>query len=145
MNEIFDKDYSKVNYKVIYSDDDIITIKFDTNKSTYRLDLLKTKNYCKEIEEDYVYNISFTEFNRKIEKYEELTNKKDIYAIFGKIGYILRDYNKEKNYSYCIGLTLDSRKNSIYSHFLRIVFKDYKIRLDYCEGFVDNKAIYIFK
>lgn len=145
LNEIFDKDYSDVKYNVVYSDDDITTLKFETNKNKYRLDLLKMKNYCKEIEDDFVYNISFTELNRDVDEYEMLTNKKEIYEILGKIGYILKDFNKCKNHSYLIGLSNDERKNKLYDYFLRIVFNNYKIRYDYCEGFVNNMGIYILK
>lgn len=146
LNEIFNKDYSDVEYEVYYSDNEITTIKFKTsNLNVYRLDLLKMKNYCKEIDDEFVYNISFTDWYRDVEKYEELTNKNEIYELLSKIGFILRDYNKDKNQSYCIGLTLDDRKNNLYNYFLRIVFKDYKIRLDYCDGLINNKAIYIFK
>jgi len=146
LNEIFDKDYSDVNYDVIYLDNDIITIRFQTSSNNYyRLDLLKMKNYCDKINNEFVYNISFTELNRDVDRYEEPTNKKEIYEVLGKIGYIVRDYNKIKNYSYVIGLSQDDRKNKLYDYFLRIVFKDYKVRCCYCDGLLNNKGIYIFK
>ena len=75
--------------------------------------------------------------------YEELTGLGEEKEVLIRVGDVLNKIDIPKNF--VIGNTILDKKIKIYKHILVLVFPDYNIDMNYCEGFIDNKGLYIWK
>jgi hypothetical protein len=154
--ESFDKLYKDTNYNIVeyyYNSKDSnfnkipgYKIWFDTNSNNkYRIDLMPLKNFNKDIDSDFVFNISFTLDKYSIDdpNYDDLTGLNEEKEVLLRIGDILN--NLDINKYFVIGETIIDKKMRIYKHILTYVFKDFKIKMSYCEGFINNNGLYIWK
>ena len=153
--ESFDKLYKDTKYEIVeyhfdlrYSNYDGFGYKiwFETNsKNKYRIDLTPLKNFNSEIKNDYVFNISFTldKYDPDDLEYDNLTGLNEEKEVLLRIGDILNKLDIPKYF--IIGEVSIEKKMRIYKHILALVFKDYEIKMDYCEGFPNNKGLYIWK
>ena len=154
--ESFDKRYNDIKYDVTsvtfdkkfsnYKNTDGYELRFLTNSNTkYRIDLIPIKNFNINIFSDFVWYISFTldKYDITDDKYEELTGLNEEKEVLMRIGEILEDFNISKNF--VIGNTSLQKKINLYSNFVYLVFPNYNIQMDYCEVFLDNKGLYIWK
>ena len=152
--ETFDKLYSNTLFTIIdYKFDSSFSnynmkgfkIFFKTNSDNeYRIDLEPVKNYLEDIDSDFVWSISFTISDKNIldPSYEDITSLNETREVLHRIGDILSKIDIVKYF--VIGNTLEEKRLTIYKNFILIVFPDYKIKMNYCEGFIDNKGLYIW-
>jgi len=154
--ESFDKLYTNTEFIINeyafgneysnYYDGKGYQIFFKTNSGIeYRIDLMPVVNYNDKIKSDFVWNISFTlsEHDIKSEDYEKLTELHEEKEVLIRIGDILNRLNINKNF--VIGQTIDPRKINLYQNILLYVFKDYNTELNYCEGMINKKGLYVWK
>ena len=153
--ESFDKKYEDTKY-------DIISFNFDSNHfnynisgykiwfktdsdNKYRIDLMPLINFNKEIDNKFVWNISFTldKYDVYDEEYEDLTALNEEKEVLIRVGNILDNINIPKYF--IIGDTVIQKKIRIYKHILSIVFPNYNIDMNYCEGLLNNKGLYIWE
>jgi hypothetical protein len=112
--EIFDGELT--NYDIKQNGYDYL-INFKTNSGVeYRFDLSKEPNIDKNI-----YHLSFSLFNIEQDNYNNLTQKKESFEVLNRLIWILKDVVKllPIDYEFCIGLSEDERRNSIYSYMMR--------------------------
>jgi len=136
----FDKRYTNYINNIGYQ------IKFNTDSDNkYRIDLIPIKNYNVDINSDFVWSISFTLDKYEVGdvRYEELTNLNEEKEVLIRIGDILNRLDISKNF--VIGNTDMEKKLRLYKNILIFVFPDYNIQMNYCEGFINNKGLYIWK
>jgi len=102
------------------------------------------KNFLKDIKSKFVWNVSFTISNKNINdpSYEEITSLNETREVLHRIGDILNKIEISKYF--VIGNTLEEKRLTIYKNFVLIVFPNYNIKMDYCEGFIDDKGLYIW-
>jgi hypothetical protein len=139
-SKIFDKKFTNYESNVGYQ------IWFKSNsENEYRIDLIPIKNYNINIKSDFVWSISFTLSKYDINDfyYEEMTNLREEKEILIRIGDIINKIDIDKNF--IIGNTILEKKIRVYKSILVLVFPDYNIEMNYCEGFIDNKGLYIWK
>ncbi|MCK9415478.1 hypothetical protein M0Q97_02320 [Candidatus Dojkabacteria bacterium] len=154
--ESFDKLYKNTKYEIKtnsfdkkltnYKSNDGYQIWFKTDsENEYRIDLIPIKNFNINIESDFVWSISFTLDKYDIDDiyYERLTNLGEEKEVLIRIGDILNTVDIIKYF--VIGNTLLEKKIRIYKQLLLFVFPNYNIEMSYCEGFIDNKGLYIWK
>lgn len=153
--ESFDKKYEDTKFDIIsfrfdenHSNYNIDGYKiwFDTNSGNkYRIDLVPLKNFNNEIDSDFVWNISFTlnKYDVYDADYEDLTGLGEEKEVLIRVGNILNNVNIPK--FFIIGDTVLQKKIRIYKHILSIIFPEYNIKMDYCEGLLNNKGLYIWK
>jgi len=137
---IFDKKYTNYNITNGYE------LRFLTNSNTkYRIDLIPIKNFNKNINSKFVWYISFTldKYDINDDQYENLTGLNEEKEVFMRIGEILNNFDIDKNF--VIGNTSLQKKIKLYNNFIYLVFPNYNIQMDYCEGFIDNQGLYIWK
>lgn len=159
--ESFDKDYPDTEYEMKpftfdekwtnYKDEDGNKIRdgykiwFETNSKTkYRIDLIPIKNFNPNINSKFVWSISFTLDKYEVgnSHYEELTELNETKEVLIRIGNILNQIDIPKYF--VIGNTDEENKIELYEDFILYVFKAYNIEMSYCEGFKDNKGLYIW-
>ena len=119
---------------------------FKTNSDNeYRIDLIPVKNFDEKIPSPFVWSISFTLSKYDINdiNYEELTGLMEEKEVLLRVGDILDKLKIPK--FFVIGDTLLNKKIKIYKHIIFFVFSNYKIEISYCEGFLNNKGLYIWK
>ena len=136
----FDKKYTNFEPSIGYQ------IWFKTNSDNeYRIDLIPIKNFNEKIPSPFVWNISFTLSKYDINdiNYEELTGLMEEKEVLLRVADILDNIKIPK--FFVIGDTLLNKKNKIYKHIIFFVFSNYKIEMSYCEGFLNNKGLYIWK
>lgn len=154
--ESFDKLYNDTQYKIQnktfdkkytnYQDPNGFQIWFETNSGNeYRIDLVPIKNFNNKISSDFVWSISFTLSKYDINdiNYEELTGLKEEKEVLMRIGDILNKIDIPKYF--VIGNTILEKKIKIYKNLLLLVFPNYNIEMSYCEGFINDNALYIWK
>jgi hypothetical protein len=154
--EIFDKKYINTLYKIKSKTFDKkytnyehplgFQIWFKTDSGNeYRIDLIPIKNFNKRVESKFIWSVSFTlsEYDINDINYEELTGLMEEREVLLRVGDILNDIKIPKYF--VIGNTILEKKIKIYKHILLLVFPDYDIELDYCEGFLNDKGLYIWK
>jgi len=154
--ESFDKLYKNTKYEIKtnsfdkkltnYKSNDGYQIWFKTDsENEYRIDLIPIKNFNINIESDFVWSISFTldKYDSDDIYYERLTNLGEEKEVLIRIGDILNTVDIIKYF--VIGNTLLEKKIRIYKQLLLFVFPNYNIEMSYCEGFIDNKGLYIWK
>ena len=92
-----------------------------------------------------MWSISFTldKYDVYNVNYEELTGLGEEKEVLIRVGDVLNKIDIPKNF--VIGNTILDKKIKIYKHILVLVFPDYNIDMNYCEGFIDNKGLYIWK
>jgi len=153
--ESFDKKYEDTEFDIIsfnfdsgHSNYNIPGYKifFKTNsENKYRIDLAPLLNFNKEINSDFIWNISFTldKYDIYDIDYEDLTGLGEEKEVLVRIGNILDKIDIPKYF--IIGDTELQKRIRIYKHVLSIVFPNYNIKMDYCEGLFNNKGLYIWK
>ena len=136
----FDKKYTNYKYHLGFQ----IWFKTDSNNE-YRIDLIPIKNFNEKISSDFVWSMSFTLSKYDINdiNYEELTGLMEEREVLLRIGDILNSVKIPKYF--VIGNTILEKKIKIYKHILLFVFLDYNIEMSYCEGFLNDKGLYIWK
>ena len=154
--ESFDKKYDDTKYEIKskkfnkkltnYKSNIGYQIWFKTDSAnSYRIDLIPLLNYNVNIKTDFVWSISFTldKYDVYNVNYEELTGLGEEKEVLIRVGDVLNKIDIPKNF--VIGNTILDKKIKIYKHILVLVFPDYNIDMNYCEGFIDNKGLYIWK
>jgi hypothetical protein len=138
--KVFDKKLtnykSNIGYQILFKTD---------SENEYRIDLIPIKNFNIYIKSDFVWSISFTlnRYGVGHVYYEELTGLNEEKEVLIRIGDILNKIDIIKYF--VIGNTILEKKIRIYKQFLLLVFPDYNIEMSYCEGFIDDKGLYIWK
>jgi hypothetical protein len=135
----FDSSYSnydKSGYKIWFKTE---------SGNKYRIDLAPLKNFNSKINSEFVWNISFTLDKYDVDdfEYDDLTALNEEKEVLVRIGNILDNINIPKYF--IIGDTVLQKKIRIYKHILSIVFPNYNIDMNYCEGLLNNKGLYIWK
>jgi len=153
--ESFDKKYEDTEFE-------IISFNFDSSHSNYslsgykiwfktdsgnkyRIDLAPLVNFNKEINNDFVWNISFTLDKNDVYDldYEDLTGLGEEKEVLVRIGNILDRIDIPKYF--IIGDTILEKRIRVYKHILSIVFPNYNIDMNYCEGLFNSRGLYIWK
>jgi hypothetical protein len=153
--ESFDKKYDDTKFE-------IESFRFDSSHSNYdksghkiwfktesgnkyRIDLSPLKNFNSHINNDFVWNISFTldKYNVDDVEYEDLTSLNEEKEVLVRVGNILDRIDIPKYF--IIGDTELQKRIRIYKHIVSIVFPNYNIDMNYCEGLFNNKGLYIWK
>lgn len=138
--KLFDKKYTNYEYPFGFQ------IWFKTNSDNeYRIDLIPVKNFNEKISSNFVWSVSFTLSKYDIIdiNYEELTGLMEEREVLLRIGDILDDIKIPKYF--IIGNTILEKKIKIYKHILLLVFPNYNIEMSYCDGFLNDKGLYIWK
>jgi len=153
--ESFDKKYEDTEFE-------IMPFNFDSSHSNYnmsgykiwfktesgnkyRIDLAPLVNFNKEINNDFVWNISFTLDKHDVYDidYEDLTGLGEEKEVLVRIGNILDRIDIPKYF--IIGDTILEKRIRVYKHVLSIVFPNYNIEMNYCEGLFNSRGLYIWK
>jgi len=153
--ESFDKLYPNTKFSISkyvfgdkfsnYNNGHGYQIFFKTDSDTeYRVDLIPMINYNMKIDSEFIWSISFTLKDNSIydESYEELTKLDETREVLLRIGDILNRIDIPKYY--IIGDTTLKSKIKLYKNFLLLVFPDYNIEMLYCDGFINDKGLYIW-
>ena len=115
INEMFDGIKTNYEFSPESTPDNMCIIFYSKSKTKYRFDLIKEKN-------TQIHHLAFTLDNRKIEDYDEVTNKDESVEIFGGLSYILKDLSIKLNIDeFCIGATGDKEKDEIYQYMMLYV------------------------
>lgn len=135
----FDSSYSnydKSGYKIWFKTE---------SGNKYRIDLAPLVNFNKEINNDFVWNISFTLDKHDVYDidYEDLTGLGEEKEVLVRIGNILDRIDIPKYF--IIGDTILEKRIRVYKHVLSIVFPNYNIEMNYCEGLFNSRGLYIWK
>jgi len=127
--------YNGIGYKILFNTD---------SNNKYRIDLMPLLNFNTEINNEFIWNISFTldRYNVDDFEYEDLTGLGEEKEVLVRIGNILNNIDIPKYF--IIGDTELQKKIRVYKHMLSIVFPNYNIKMDYCEGLLNNKGLYIW-
>lgn len=75
--------------------------------------------------------------------YEELTGLNEEKEVLLRVGDILQNIILPKYF--VIGNTDIEKRIKIYKHILLLVFPNYNVEMSYCEGFKNDKGLYIWK
>jgi hypothetical protein len=153
--EIFDTYFENTEYQISsYKFDERLSnyhktegyqIFFKTNSNNeYRIDLIPIKNFNDNINSDFVYSLSFTLSHRDILdiNYEDFTNLNETKEVLMRIGDIILNLDIPKNY--VIGNTILQKKINIYMK-VASVFDGFNIKMDKCDGFLNDIGLYIWK
>ena len=153
--ESFDKKYEDTEFEIVPFDFDSshsnynmsgykIWFKTDSGNK-YRIDLAPLVNFNKEINNNFVWNISFTLDKHDVYDvdYEDLTGLGEEKEVLVRIGNILDRIDIPKYF--IIGDTILEKRIRVYKHVLSIVFPNYNIEMNYCEGLFNSKGLYIWK
>ena len=125
INEMLDG--IKTFYEMFKDDKNNYKILFKTKGNDYRFDL--------QFEQPIIYHLMFSDDDFKDGEYEKLTNKNESSEVFGKLSYILQDFNKinNNNIEYCIGATGNEKKDRLYNYFMNYTKKWEKRETDMYE------------